>query len=190
MNAKDLVQSLPRFDWNSEEYKEAPLSCLRKLAESGPVAVTDLGYAIFSRDEARPVLRADLPISLYHIPEKISPYLAERTKHPLLVRHGQEHTDLRSILTRVLRSRVIEELRPHIRAIFVDLLKPVLARGQGDLVAELFHPYPAMVLAPMLGIPDEGYRASLGMGLQQRALDEYLQPARDPWRHREGLASA
>jgi cytochrome P450 len=154
LSSNNVVQSLPRFDWNSDEYKEAPLSCLKKLAERGPVAVKDLGYAICSRDEARPVLRADLPISLHHIPEAISPYLAERTKHPLLVRHGQEHTDLRSILTRVLRSRVIEELRSRIRGIFVRLLKPVLARGEGDLVAELFHPYPAMVLAPMLGIPE------------------------------------
>ncbi len=154
MSSNDIAQTLPRLDWRSDEYKQAPLSCLKKLAESGPVALTDLGYAILSRDEARPVLRADLPISLYHIPEGVSPYLAERTKHPLLVRHGQEHTDLRSMLTRVLRSRVIEALRPRIREIFIGLLKPILARGEGDLVADLFHPYPAMVLAPMLGIPE------------------------------------
>ena len=94
----------------------------------------------------------DLPLP--HPWSTATPYLAERTKHPLLVRHGQEHTNLRGMLTRVLRSRVIEALRPRIREIFIGLLKPMLARGQGDLVAELFQPYPAMVLAPMLGIPE------------------------------------
>ena len=87
LSSNDIAQTLLRLDWRSDEYREAPLSCLKKLAESGPVALTDIGYAILSRDDARPVLRADLPISLYHIPEAASPYLAERTKHPLLVRH-------------------------------------------------------------------------------------------------------
>ncbi len=144
---------LPQLDWRSREYELAPLPYLKDLAGSCPVARTEFGYAILAREEARPVLRADLPISVYHIPEAISPYLAERTKQPLLTRHGPEHTALRAMLTKVLRTRVIEALRPQIRSIFVDLLDPLLVRGEGDLVADLFHPYPAQVLGPMLGIP-------------------------------------
>jgi cytochrome P450 len=153
MSSDRPTDELPRLDWRSPAYEQAPLACLKALAEAGPVARTELGYAVLAREEARPVLRADLPISVYHIPEAISPYLAERTKQPLLLRHGPEHTQLRAMLTRVLRTRVIETLRPQIRAIFASLLEPLLARGEGDLVAELFHPYPAQVLAPMLGIP-------------------------------------
>ena len=153
MSADPCPYALPRLDWRSPAYEQAPLAHLQALAESGPFAQTELGYAVLTRNEARPVLRADLPISVYHIPETISPYLAERTKQPLLTRHGPEHTALRSMLTRVLRARVIDGLRPRIRVIFEDLLTPILERGEGDLVAELFHPYPAMVLGPMLGVP-------------------------------------
>ncbi len=153
MSSDQISDALPKLDWRSPEYEQAPLPYLKELAQSCPVARTEFGYAVLAREEARPVLRADLPISVYHIPEAISPYLAERTKQPLLTRHGPEHTELRSMLTRVLRTRVIEALRPQIRSIFINLLEPLLARGEGDLVADLFHPYPAQVLAPMLGIP-------------------------------------
>jgi cytochrome P450 len=153
MSSDQTSDALPELNWRSPEYEQAPIPYLKELAKSCPVARTEFGYAVLAREEARPVLRADLPISLYHIPETISPYLADRTKQPLLTRHGPEHTELRSMLTRVLRMRVIEALRPQIRTIFVNLLEPLLARGEGDLVADLFHPYPAQVLAPMLGIP-------------------------------------
>jgi cytochrome P450 len=155
MNSDTTPKSLPCLDWRGADYENAPLEHLRAIAEKGPIARTDLGYAVLTRDEARPVLRADLPISVYHIPEAVSPYLAERTKQPLLTRHGPDHTALRSMLTRVLRSRVIDGLRPRIRSIFENLLAPVLARGEAELIADLFHPFPAQVLGPMLGVPAE-----------------------------------
>jgi cytochrome P450 len=153
MSAEKCPFALPRLDWRSAEYESAPLQHLKSLAETGPYATTELGYAVLTRQEARPVLRADLPISTYHISDTISPYLAERTKQPLLTRHGPDHVALRSMLTRVLRARVIDGLRPRIRTIFENLLEPLLLRGEGDLVADLFHPFPAQVLGPMLGIP-------------------------------------
>jgi cytochrome P450 len=153
MSADDTQPRIPYLDWRSTEYEIAPVAYLKTLAEQCPVARTEFGYAILTREQGRPVLRADLPISVYHISETISPYLAERTKQPLLTRHGPEHARLRSMLTRVFRTRVIEALRPRIRAIFAALLEPIVARGEGDLVGELFHPYPAQVLGPMLGIP-------------------------------------
>jgi cytochrome P450 len=153
MSADKCPFAPPRLDWRSAAYENAPLEHLKALAATGPYATTELGYAVLTRQEARLVLRADLPISTYHIPPSISPYLAERTKQPLLTRHGPDHTALRSMLTRVLRARVIDGLRPRIRTIFENLLEPLLAGGEGDLVADLFHPYPAQVLGPMLGVP-------------------------------------
>src|ERR1700722_7348363 len=132
MSSDASSHDLPKLDWRSPEYEQAPLACLKALAEQGPVARTERGYAILTREEARPILRADLPISVYHIPEAISPYLAERTRAPLLTRNEQEPRGLPPWLPRVLRPRVIEDLPPPIRAIFADLLEPLLARGEGD----------------------------------------------------------
>lgn len=148
------TESLPKFDIGAEQYRSNPIAYLGDLSGQCPYAKGDNGYVILRRKEARPALQLDIPISVYHIPAEISPYLAERTKEPLLTRHGPEHVDLRMMLTKVLRDRVIEDLRPRIRKLFLGLLTPLLERGEGDLVADLFHPFPAGVLAPMLGLPE------------------------------------
>ena len=147
------ANSLPEFQASAEEYKSNPIGYLEDLSRQCPYAKSGRGYVILRRKEARPALQMDIPISVYHIPAETSPYLAERTKEPLLTRHGPEHVKLRMMLTRVLRERVIEDLRPRIRELFLGLLQPLLERGEGDLVADLFHPFPARVLAPMLGLP-------------------------------------
>src|SRR5205823_1747274 len=98
-----------------------------------PIACTATGYAVFSRQEAEPALRQDFPISTYHIPASVSPYLAERTAEPLLTRHGPAHAHLRRILTRILRARVLEALRPEIGSVFANLLEPLLGPDEVDL---------------------------------------------------------
>ena len=149
------ANDLPEFDWKSPQYQADPVGVLREAARAGDLARSPLGYAVFSRERARPVLKEDLPVSLFHIPADVSPYLAERTRTPLLTRHGPEHRRLRSMLTRVMRGQVIDTLRPTIRAVFDQLLDPLLAAGAADLVPELFDRYPARVLGPLLGVPAE-----------------------------------
>jgi cytochrome P450 len=153
MNEGPAGKIVPNFDWRSPRYEADPLAVMREIATESDIARTEIGYAVYTRDLGRSVAKEDLPMSLNHIPVSISPYLAERTKTPLLTRHGPEHVALRSILTRALRAQVLESLRPVIRATFNALLDKVIAAGSGDLVRDLFHPYPAQVLAPLLGIP-------------------------------------
>ena len=144
---------MPKFRWDDEQASEKPIEFLTELASKCPFATSDTGLAVLRREEARHILRRDLPIAVYHIPEDVSPYLCERTKEPLLTRYGPEHLELRRILTRVFRGHVLDTLRPRIRERFEALLDPILERGEGDLVRELFHPFPAHVLAPLLGLP-------------------------------------
>ncbi len=146
--------AMPELDWHSPAYENDPQGTLKSLAEKNWAARTDIGYAVLGRDQAREILKADVPISTQHISETVSPYLADRTKEPLLKRSGPDHVRLRGMLGRVLRSRVIDDLRPQIRAIFNELLDGVLAKDTADLVPELFDPFPARVITPMLGIPE------------------------------------
>ncbi|WP_226583196.1 cytochrome P450 [Acuticoccus sediminis] len=147
------TDDMPVLRWEDEQTSENPIAFLTDLASKCPYASSDKGLAVLRREEARDILRRDLPIAVYHIPEEVSPYLSERTKEPLLTRHGPEHLALRKILTRVFRGHVLETLRPRIRERFEELLDPIMERGEGDLVKELFHPFPAHVLAPILGLP-------------------------------------
>ncbi|MFT3768883.1 MAG: cytochrome P450 [Minicystis sp.] len=63
------------------------------------------------------------------------------------------HTKLRSIILRAFTPRSIANLTPRIRELSRDLLDPVMARGEMDLVAEYAGPLPTMVIAEMIGIP-------------------------------------
>ena len=155
MTERSDDRAIPDLDWRSDEYLKDPRGHLADLARRHALARTDAGFAVLGKDEARTILREEVPMSTRHIPESVSPYLAERTKEPLLMRAGPDHVRLRSMLGKVMRSRVIEDLRPRIRDIFTTLLDGVVAKGEADLVRDLFDPFPARVLAPMLGLPPE-----------------------------------
>ena len=81
-------RAIPDLDWRSEEYLKDPRGHLADLARRHALARTDAGFAVLGKDEARTILREEVPMSTRHIPESVSPYLAERTKEPLLMRAG------------------------------------------------------------------------------------------------------
>lgn len=114
MRADEAQPNVAYLDWRRSEYEAAPVAYLQPLAEQSPVARAEVGYAILTRGPGRPVMRANLLISLRNIPETIGPYLADRTKQPLLTWQDPEHASLRNMLTRVQRSRAIEALRRQI----------------------------------------------------------------------------
>jgi cytochrome P450 len=155
MSESNDGRAIPDLDWRSEDYLRDPKGQLTELARDHTLARTEAGFAVLRKDEARTILREEVPMSTRHISEEISPYLAERSKEPLLMRAGPDHIRLRGMLGKVMRSRVIEDLRPRIREIFNTLLDDVVAKREADLVRDLFDPFPARVLAPMLGLPLE-----------------------------------
>ncbi|WP_327088801.1 cytochrome P450 [Nonomuraea sp. NBC_01738] len=64
------------------------------------------------------------------------------------------HTRLRRLVSKAFTPRMVESLRPRVRAIAGDLVDAFVAKGGGDLLAEIAEPLPVTVIAEMLGIPD------------------------------------
>ncbi|SDJ91964.1 Cytochrome P450 [Nonomuraea jiangxiensis] len=65
------------------------------------------------------------------------------------------HTRLRRLVSRAFTPRMVESLRPRVRAIAGDLVDAFVEKGGGDLIAEVAEPLPVTVIAEMLGIPDQ-----------------------------------
>ncbi|MFC5753875.1 cytochrome P450 [Actinomadura rugatobispora] len=65
------------------------------------------------------------------------------------------HTRLRRLVSKAFTARMVEGLRPMIRALAEELAGALAAGGGGDLVAELAEPLPVNVIAEMLGVPAE-----------------------------------
>jgi cytochrome P450 len=63
------------------------------------------------------------------------------------------HTRLRALILRAFTPRAVAALEPRVREISRQLLDPLRARGELDLVADYAGPLPTLVIADMLGIP-------------------------------------
>ncbi|TDE42350.1 cytochrome P450 [Nonomuraea mesophila] len=65
------------------------------------------------------------------------------------------HTRLRRLVSKAFTPRMVESLRPRVHAIARDLVDTYVAKGGGDLIADVAEPLPVTVIAEMLGIPEQ-----------------------------------
>ncbi|WP_084958781.1 cytochrome P450 [Thermoactinospora rubra] len=64
------------------------------------------------------------------------------------------HTRLRRLVSKAFTPRMVESLRPRVRAIAERLVADFVAKGGGDLIADVAEPLPVTVIAEMLGVPE------------------------------------
>ena len=69
-------------------------------------------------------------------------------------RQPPDHTRLRGFIKKAFTPRRVASLEPDIRAIATTMIDRFADRGHADVVAELAHELPALVIFRMLGIPD------------------------------------
>ncbi|HVW16663.1 MAG TPA: cytochrome P450, partial [Solirubrobacteraceae bacterium] len=73
----------------------------------------------------------------------------------LSARQPPDHTRLRGFVKKAFTPRRIASLEPDVREIAMRTIDGFASRGRADLVAELAHELPALVIFRLLGIPDE-----------------------------------
>lgn len=64
------------------------------------------------------------------------------------------HTRLRRLVSKAFTPRMVESLRPRVRAIADDLVRTFADKGGGDLIADVAGPLPVAVIAELLGVPE------------------------------------
>jgi cytochrome P450 len=87
-------------------------------------------------------------------PEWLAPFWYV-IRNGMLDREPPDHTRLRRLVSAAFTPRHVEGLRPRIDAIMDGLIDRVDAAGGFDLVAGLAEPLPVIVIAELLGIPEE-----------------------------------
>jgi cytochrome P450 len=70
---------------------------------------------------------------------------------------AEDHLRMQKIFKKYFTPRTIEGLRPSTQQILDEILTPLVARGKMELVGELAYPFPARVIAVMLGVPPADY---------------------------------
>lgn len=145
---------LPVIDLASEQYEADPYGTFAAARDRSWLARIGKGYGVLTHADAKAIFRhPDFRVSFSYIDPSLSEYLYQRSRSGLMNMHGDQHTRLRSTASRALRSRFLDTLRAPMRQIAQDLLDKALAGPECDLVKELIDPYPALVMAPILGVP-------------------------------------
>jgi cytochrome P450 len=185
-----------------EENRRDPVPTYRRLRENTPIYRNRWqGTWVLSRyEDVAAVLRDPrfttrrgelLPFRLMRRASRNHPDFVTLIDRNLLMIDGEEHRRIRSLVSKAFTPRRVEALRPRIEAAVEELLDPVAARGEMELVHDLAHPLPVIVIAELLGVPLEDrdrfrvWSSEVAEILDPLSGREGLDPA---WRGAEGLA--
>lgn len=138
-----------------ERFHEA----LGAVREQGWLARTDLGYVVLDRSSVDTVLRtrhARMPaIELLELQGVTEGPIHDQLSGNLLNLHGEPHRRLRGLVQSSFTPAAAQRLRPVMRAHLERLTDRLDPSGDCEFVAELAKPYPALMIAEIVGAPAE-----------------------------------
>ena len=73
----------------------------------------------------------------------------------MLVQDPPDHTRLRGLVTKAFTARRVADMRPRIKKIVDEQLDRVVTKGEMDVMRDLAHRLPVIVICDMLGIPED-----------------------------------
>ncbi|MEU6236476.1 cytochrome P450 [Kitasatospora sp. NPDC047058] len=170
---ESLRHELTRFIQQPAAFSDPPALYRRLLAEA---PVLDLGrvHVVSGFAEIITVLThpgTSVDASAVGLPRGGSTALARIVGRMLPMRDGADHTRLKRLATTAFSARRLEQIRGRIESTADRLLRPLLAAGSFDVVADLAVPLPVAVSCAVLDIPDsEQERVTGWAGLVGRAL--------------------
>jgi cytochrome P450 len=151
---------LPAFDYTDADLHGPRFhATMGDLRAQGWLAATPLGYVVLEREAASFFLRtrsAEFPgmkiAELFGIED--GPLYEEMRRNILHV-SGADHARLRGLVNPAFAPRAVERWRPAMRAFLGELLDALPADGRCEFVRAVAKPYPARVIAAVLGAPLE-----------------------------------
>jgi cytochrome P450 len=131
---------------------------MRELRESGAwLARAPLATVVLDREAGELFLRSKETIfpglllaELFSVTE--GP-LYEQVVHNIINVNGADHGRLRRLVNPALSPRAADRWRPAMREILAELWEPIAGAGRCDLVESITRPYPARVIAEVMGAP-------------------------------------
>jgi cytochrome P450 len=156
--AKDL-----EFNPLDPDFIADPYPFYRRLREAAPVLKTPQGFWLLTRyDDVALSLRdrrfgKDFEGNMrrrYGENRMDEPAVASLAK-TMLVQDPPDHTRLRGLVTKAFTARRVADMRPRIRELVGEQLDRVAAKGEMDVMRDLAHRLPVIVICDMLGIPEE-----------------------------------
>jgi hypothetical protein len=141
-----------------------PYPFYRRLRETAPVFKTPQGLWLLTRhDDVAFALRdkrlgkdfvGNLERRYGDLARMNEPAVANLGR-TMLVLDPPDHTRLRGLVTKAFTARRVADMRPRIRGLVDAQLDRVIDKGGMDVMRDLAHRLPVIVICDMLGIPEE-----------------------------------
>lgn len=145
------------FDIHEPAFALNPYPAYRRLREECPVLHCTRygGFWLLTRyDDVRRAVTNWRTYTSSVVGVTAIPIITQRTEPQLPIELDPPlHSRYRALVNPVFSPERIGELRPEVTAIAVELLDRLLARGEGDLVAEYAVPISVRTLAAFTGLP-------------------------------------
>jgi cytochrome P450 len=147
------------FDPRTPEYFSDPHPMLRRLRREDPVHRSPLGFWVLTRYEdvvaglRSPMLGASRTAEQFRALYGGGPTFAFASRR-FQYFDPPEHTRVRSLVVKAFTLRRVEAMRPRIAAIAERLLDRLEGRRSFELIGQVAHPLPAIVICEMLGVPE------------------------------------
>jgi len=153
------------FDLGDPDHVRDPYPVFAGLREAAPVHWSDSlgGWMLTRYADVAHVLRSPVFSA-----DTISPFIASQAPldadiarlgrlvpHWAVFTDPPDHTRLRTALNQGFTNRQVSRLRGFVEDVTDGLLAPLAARTEADFVRQFAYPLPALVIARLLGVPDE-----------------------------------
>ncbi len=151
----------------SREFLEDPYPILHRLREDDPVHWSDSigGWILTRYDDVATTFRdvgrfsneARLARAVEYLPAesraKFKTFGDHYRQKSLIHSDPPDHTRLRALINKAFTPRMVEAMRPRIRAIVNELLDSVQHEGRMDVIRDLAIPLPVTVISEIFGVP-------------------------------------
>lgn len=156
-----------RFNPFLPAYRRDPYPVYRALREEAPVYFHPLfrTWILTRIEDVESVLRGShfsvdrtqTPFFKRFDPLKtLNPDFASAITRALLMTDPPDHTRIRRLVNKAFTPRAVEKLRSRLEGIVDELLEPMEAAGEFDLVRDFAVPLPVTAICELLGVPPEG----------------------------------
>ena len=140
-----------------------PYPFYRRLREAAPVMKTPQGFWLITRYEDVALSLRDRRFGKDFEGNMRRRYGTDRMNEPavaslaktMLVQDPPDHTRLRGLVTKAITARRVADMRPRIKELVDEQLDRVADKGEMDVMRDLAHRLPVIVICDMLGIPEE-----------------------------------
>jgi cytochrome P450 len=170
----------PAFQPLDPAFIADPYPFYHRLREAAPVMRSPLGFWLVTRYEDAALVLRDRRFGKDFVANMQRRYGEKAMAEPavaslartMLVLDPPDHTRLRGLVVKAFTARRIADMRPRIAKLVDEQLDRVAGKGKMDVMADLAHRLPVIVICDLLGIPEDHRGPFLaGSNVNGRILD-------------------